>query len=295
MRIVAALGGNALLDPGAEPDHESQLQNVRRTARKLAGIREDGHELVITHGNGPQAGNILLQQEATPPAMPLDVVVAETQGQIGYMLQRELGNHLDTRPATILTQVEVDPDSPAFEDPSKPVGPFYTAEEAEGASGTIREVGSGKKPYRRVVPSPEPVSIIETGPIDSLLSEDGLVIASGGGGIPLTADGRGVEAVIDKDRTSSLLAQEIDADRLIILTDVEYVERGHGTDEAEPIQEMTAAEARDLAEEGEFGEGSMRPKVLAATAFVEETGREVVITSLENAKEALDGHGTLIR
>lgn len=295
MRIVTALGGNALLDPDAEPDHDSQLENVRRTAGKLAGLIEDGHELVITHGNGPQAGNILLQQERTPPAMPLDVVVAETQGQIGYMLQRELGNRLDTRPATVLTQVEVDPDSPASEEPSKPVGPFYTAEEAEEATGTIKEVGSGDRPYRRVVPSPDPISIIETDAITSLLGEDGLVIAAGGGGIPVTADGEGVEAVIDKDRTSSLLAREIDARKLLILTDVEHVERGHGTGDAEPIETMTPEEARELAEDGEFGEGSMRPKVLAAASFVEETGEEAVITSLEHAREAIDGHGTVIR
>lgn len=295
MRIVTALGGNALLDPDAEPDHDSQLDNVRRTARELAALIEDGHELVLTHGNGPQAGNILLQQERAPPAMPLDVVVAETQGQIGYMLQRELGNHLDTRPATVLTQVEVDPDSPAFEDPSKPVGPFYTAEEAEKAAGTIKEVGDGDRPYRRVVPSPDPVSIIETDAIESLLEDDGLVIAAGGGGIPVTAGGEGVEAVIDKDRTSSLLAREIDAEKLLILTDVEHVQRDHGTADAEPIEAMRPEEARELAEDGEFGEGSMRPKVLAAVSFVEETGMEAVITSLDHAKKAVEGHGTVIR
>jgi len=295
MRVVTALGGNALLDPDTEPDHASQLANIQRTAEELAGLIEEGHELAVTHGNGPQAGNILLQQEATPPAMPLDVVVAETQGQIGYMLQLELSDRLDTYPVTVLTQVEVDPDSPAFDDPSKPVGPFYTAEEAEKAEGLIKEVGTGERPYRRVVPSPDPVSIVETDAIRSLLEEDGLVIAAGGGGVPVTPEGDGVEAVIDKDRTSSLLAREIGAGKLIILTDVEYVQRGHGTAAAEPIETMTPAEAREMAEDGEFGEGSMRPKVLAATSFVEETGNEAVITSLEHVDKAIDGHGTVIR
>lgn len=295
MRLVVALGGNALLDPDAEPDHDSQLRNVRETAERLAAVIEEGHELVITHGNGPQAGNILLQQERTPPMMPLDVVVAETQGQIGYMLQRELGNRLDIQPTTVLTQVEVDPDSTAFDDPSKPVGPFYTAEEAEKANGTIKEVGSGEKPYRRVVPSPEPRAVIETGSIRSLLDAEGVVIAAGGGGVPVTGDGDGVEAVIDKDRTSSLLAREIDADMLVILTDVEYVKRHHGTEDEERIESMTVEEARTMAEEGVFGEGSMRPKVLAAADFADATGREAVITSLGHAGETLRGHGTVIR
>lgn len=295
MRLVVALGGNALLDPDAEPDHDSQLRNVRETAERLAAVIEEGHDLVITHGNGPQAGNILLQQERTPPMMPLDVVVAETQGQIGYMLQRELGNRLDVRPTTVLTQVEVDPDSPAFDDPSKPVGPFYTAEEAEKANGTIKEIGSGEKPYRRVVPSPEPRAVIETGSITSLLDAEGVVIAAGGGGVPVTGDGDSVEAVIDKDGTSSLLAREIDADMLVILTDVEYVKRHHGTEDEERIEAMTVEEARTMAEEGVFGEGSMRPKVLAAADFADATGREAVITSLGHAREALRGHGTVIR
>lgn len=295
VRIVAALGGNALLDPERPPEYSNQFENIRSTAGELARLLEDGHELVLTHGNGPQAGNILLQQEKAPPAMPLDVVVAETQGQIGYMLQRELGKQVERPPVTVLTQVVVDEDSDAFDDPTKPVGPFYTEEEAQDAPGTVKKVGSGDRAYRRVVPSPPPQSIREEDAIASLLEEEGLVIAAGGGGIPVTADGDGVEAVIDKDRTASLLARTIGADILLILTDVDHVFRDYGTDDEEQIGEMTVREARELADAGEFGEGSMEPKVRAAATFADETGNRAVITSLDNIEAALEGYGTVIR
>ncbi|MDY6770632.1 MAG: carbamate kinase [Candidatus Nanohaloarchaea archaeon] len=294
MRIVVALGGNALLDPEAEPEYESQLRNVERTTDQLASLADD-NELVLTHGNGPQAGNILLQQEETPPEMPLDVVVAETQGQIGYMLQRELGERLDTDPATVVTQVVVDPDDPAFDDPSKPVGPFYTADEVEGKRGTIKEVGTGEKRYRRVVPSPEPQGVVEADAIRRLIEAQAAVIASGGGGIPVTDEGKGVEAVIDKDGAAALLAEELDADMLLIVTDVDYAYRDYGTDDEEPLEELTPAEAREIADDGEFGEGSMAPKVRAAARFADRTGGKAVITSLANLDAALDGEGTTLR
>ncbi|MDY6777471.1 MAG: carbamate kinase [Candidatus Nanohaloarchaea archaeon] len=298
MRIVIALGGNALLDPEAEPSYDAQQENIRLTAKRLVRLLKEDHELVITHGNGPQAGNILLQQEETPPEMPLDVVVAETQGQIGYMLQRELqraagemGTACD--PATLLTRVVVDRESEAFDHPSKPVGPFYTEEEARGKEGTIKEVGTGEKRFRRVVPSPPPESVLEADVIRELVDVDSPVIACGGGGIPVDSDDNGVEAVIDKDRTASLLARMIEADLLLILTDVPYAYRDF-TGDREPIERLSPEKARDLAAAGEFGEGSMEPKVLAAASFVEETGERAVIGSVESLREAVEGRGTVV-
>jgi carbamate kinase len=300
MRLVLALGGNALLDPEAPPGYESQIENIRQTASRLVTLLDDGHELAITHGNGPQVGNIMLQEERTPPKMPLDVDVAETQGQIGYLLQREIGAMLShreegCRPATLVTQVIVDEDDAAFDEPSKPVGPFYTEEEAQQAEGTIKKIGSGEKPYRRVVPSPKPRRIVERETIASLLSKNRLVIACGGGGIPITKEGEGIEAVVDKDRSAALLAEEIDAERLLILTDVPHVCRDFGTDQQEAIEEMNVEEAVQLAEKGVFGEGSMEPKVRAAARFVEATGRKAIIGSLHNMGQVLEGKGTVVK
>jgi len=299
MRLTIALGGNALLDPDDEPSHAAQAANIRNTAERLAGLIEEGHELVIVHGNGPQAGSILLQQEETPPEMPLDVVVAETQGQIGYMLQRALDQELqqgdeDRRAVTVLTQVVVDEDAEAFDHPFKPVGPFYTEAEAREKPFETKEVGTGDRRWRRVVPSPEPVDIMETDTIRSVLESRDAVIACGGGGVPVSSSFEGMEAVIDKDRSAALLAEELDADRLVILTNVDHAYLEFGTPQQEAIEELSVARARELVEDSVFGEGTMRPKIEAAAAFAERTGKPAVIGSLEHIDGVLDDDGTVI-
>lgn len=298
MRIVTALGGNALLDPEREPEYENQRENIEKTARKLGRLMEQGHELVVTHGNGPQVGNIMLQEEKTPPEMPLDVDVAETQGQIGYMLQRSLDRAmeqagLDADAVTVVSQVVVDSSSKAFEEPSKPVGPFYTAEDAEMLED-VKKVGEGSRPYRRVVPSPAPEDIVEKRQIKRLVDAGDLVIACGGGGIPVTREFEGVEAVVDKDRSAGLLAELVDADVLLISTDVEYVYRDYGGADEEVVRSLSVEEARLLAEENKRGVGSMNPKLEACADFVESTGNKAIIGSVENIVEALDGRGTVI-
>ncbi|MDY6788933.1 MAG: carbamate kinase [Candidatus Nanohaloarchaea archaeon] len=299
MRIVVAIGGNAILPAEGIQDFGEEIDRVERTAEKLADIISQGHEVVITHGNGPQIGNMILQEEATPPELPLDVDVAQTQGQIGYLIQRELGRKLkdsiEDRPVTLLTQTVVETDSEEFENPSKPVGPFYSEEEAENKAGTIKKVGNGDKPFRRVVPSPRPLDIREKEQVGALLDRGNTVIACGGGGIPVNEEGKGVEAVVDKDRASAMLAKFIDSDMLVILTDVEYAYRNFGSEDQEAVEDADPSVIKDMLSNDEFEEGSMRPKIESAVEFVESTGRKAVIGSLENALEAIKGKGTVIR
>ena len=291
MRIVVALGGNALLRRGEAPTAEAQRRNVRIAANSLAPVARE-HQLVITHGNGPQVGLLALQaaayEDVRPP--PLDVLGAESEGMIGYMIEQELGNLMPfERPfATILTMMEVDPADPAFDNPTKPIGPVYGEEEAGALAAergwTVAPDGDG---WRRVVPSPLPQRVFEIRPVRWLLEHNVIVICSGGGGIPTMYDDEGklhgVEAVIDKDRASALLAEEVEADCLILATEADAVYLDWGTPQQRPIRTITPEELR----QHQFPAGSMGPKVEAACTFVERTGGRAAIGALGEIEEIL--------
>ena len=292
MRVVAALGGNALLERGEPLDADTQRRNVVAAAIALADVARD-HELIVTHGNGPQVGLLALQAEAYPEggAYPLDVLGAESEGMIGYLLQQGLDNAVGRHPvATLLTQVEVDVDDPAFGDPTKFIGPVYdkaTADRQAAVRGwSVRPDGPH---WRRVVPSPEPRAIVELETIELLVDKGVLVICAGGGGVPVVRERhgtiRGVEAVVDKDLAAAMLAIALRADVLLLLTDVPRVEVGWGTPSARPLDATTPAELRRL----EFAAGSMGPKVEAAARFVEATGGRAVIGALKHAASLMAG------
>ena len=311
-RIVIALGGNAIKQADQQGTTEEQFYNVDITAQQIAKIIEKGYQVVVTHGNGPKAGALLIQQEEAAELVPgqtLAVCGAMTQGQIGWMMQNRIAYHLagngQRRPVcTVVTQVLVSADDPDFQDPTKPVGPFYTKEAAEMLADEkgyiIKEVKPNTaKPWRRVVPSPEPLGIVEEESINALIDSGAVVIASGGGGIPvrqLPDDGlEGVEAVIDKDRAGFKLAQAVGADKFMILTDVENVYIGYNTPEQKKLGTISLAEAEEYLTRGEFLKGSMGPKVEAAIRFVKWSGKEAIITSLHKALDALEGrNGTRI-
>ena len=304
MRVVVALGGNALLRRGQELSAENQRENARAACRALAPVALE-HELVVAHGNGPQVGLLALQGSAYKDveAYPLDVLGAETQGMIGYIVEQELGNELpfEKHLATLLTMIEVDADDPAFGNPTKPIGPLYDEAEAKRLEA---EKGWTFKPdgdsLRRVVPSPRPKRIFELEAIRTLLDRGCVVICSGGGGIPTTYSdeaapaGRrleGVEAVIDKDLASALLAIDLEADVLAIVTDVDAVYEGWGTPEQRAIRRATPS---SLAA-SEFAAGSMGPKVQAACQFVEQTGKQAAIGSIHEAAALIRGEaGTVV-
>lgn len=299
MRVVVALGGNALLRRGQALNAENQRGNIRVAAVELAAVHAH-HQLVIAHGNGPQVGLLALMDAAYAAVdpFPLDVIGAETVGMIGYMIEQELGNiiPIDDHIVTILTQVLVDPDDPAFRHPSKPVGPVYERAEAERLQ---REKGWSIAPdgeyFRRVVPSPSPQRIIEIDAIRMLVDNGIVVICAGGGGIPTAydADGKlyGVEAVIDKDLASGLLARDLDADMLVMLTDVPCLYENFGSS----AQRAVKAAHPDALEQFEFAAGSMGPKVEAACRFVRATGKRSAIGQLSELSRILDGAaGTLI-
>jgi carbamate kinase len=304
MRVVVALGGNALLQRGQELSAENQRVNARAACKALAPIALE-HELVVSHGNGPQVGLLALQGSAYTEVetYPLDVLDAETQGMVGYIIEQELGNELpfEKHLATLLTMIEVDAADPAFADPTKPIGPVYGAAEAERLAA---EKGWTFKPdgdrMRRVVPSPQPKRIFELEAIRSLLEGGCIVICAGGGGIPTTYTaepgpaGRrleGVEAVIDKDLASALLAIEVGADVLAIVTDVDAVYEGWGTPEQRAIRRTTPAKLAAA----EFAAGSMGPKVRAACQFVEQTGKVAAIGSIHEASALVRGEaGTVV-
>lgn len=283
------------------------MANVSYSAQQIVKLIQAGYRVVVSHGNGPQVGNILLQNAAARdqvPAMPLDVCGAESQGLIGYMIQQCVYNELkkaglDKQVVTVLTQVVVDRQDPAFENPTKPVGPFYSREEAEKnmkekGETWIEDSGRG---WRKVVPSPRPKEIVEIGTIRTLVDNGVIVIASGGGGIPVVKDDdrlAGVEAVIDKDLASSLLARELGADVLVIATDVTNVAINYGKPDQKNLERLTVAEAKNYLAAGQFGKGSMGPKVEAAINFVE-AGGEAVITSLSHLEAGVKGEkGTRI-
>lgn len=292
MKLVVALGGNALLKRGESPTAAVQRRNVGVAVRAVAALARE-HEVLITHGNGPQVGLLALQAQGLrgDSPYPLDVLGAESEGMIGYMVAQELQNELPERDvATLLTQVVVDAADPAFEAPTKPIGPVYTEDDArrlaERSGWDMAPDGDG---WRRVVPSPLPVRILEVGTLRLLVRHRVVVVCAGGGGIPVVVDdwGRvhGVEAVIDKDRTASLLAREVGADALLLLTDVDGIYRTWGTDEAERITTLRAAELDDLA----LPEGSMGPKAVACAEFVRATGGFAAIGALEDAVDLLAG------
>jgi carbamate kinase len=299
MRIVAALGGNALLRRGQVMTAENQRENVRTAARALVPVAEQ-HQLVITHGNGPQVGLLALQSAAYKEVglYPLDVLGAESEGMIGYLLEQELGNLLpeDQPFATILTQVEVDPRDPAFQQPSKPIGPIYSKEEAEHlAAERGWSIAPDGEHYRRVVPSPRPLRIFELKVIELLVRQGVVVISTGGGGIPtmFLPDGSliGVEAVIDKDRAGALLARSLHAHMFLMLTDVD----GTYLDWATPSQRRIARAHPDALEAYAFASGSMGPKVEAAIEYARATSGTAAIGSLEDAARLVAGEaGTLV-
>ena len=293
MLVVAALGGNALLKRGEPLTAGVQRNNVQIAARSLAAVVRAGHDLVVTHGNGPQVGLLALQGASYKPdeAYPLDVLGAETEGMIGYMIEQELENALEhDRPvATLLTQVVVDPRDPAFEKPTKFVGPVYDREEAERrAAGAGWSIAPDGDKWRRVVPSPKPLEIPDMRVLKLLLDQGVVVVCAGGGGIPVLRreDGSmvGIEAVIDKDAASALLASQLGADALLLLTDVDAVYRDFGTDQSTPLSELTVAEARAL----EMPAGSMGPKLQAACDFAQAGGISG-IGRLQDAVAILEG------
>lgn len=299
---MIALGGNAILQPKQEATYENQLENVRISSEVIARIIKNGHQVIITHGNGPQVGNILRQNEEAKevvPPFPLDVCSAESQGFIGYMMDQTLKNELkklglNNSVVCILTQTEVSKDDPAFKDPTKPIGVFYSEEEAkklaEEKNWVVKEdAGRG---WRRVVASPMPISIHGSEVIKQLTDTNTIVIASGGGGIPVIKedDGslKGIEAVIDKDRSGYRLAVEAEATVLMILTDVENVYVNYGKPDQKALEHVTLDEVKKYVDEGQFSAGSMGPKVEAAINFAEQGGK-AIICSLDKADLALEG------
>ena len=300
MLVVAALGGNALLQRGEPLTAEAQRANVATAAASLARIIEAGHQLVVTHGNGPQIGLLALQGAAYKPdeVFPLDVLGAETDGMIGYLIEQELENALghDRPVATLLTQVEVDPKDPAFARPTKFIGPVYDKAEAERlAQARSWSIAADGAHWRRVVPSPMPMDIPDLRVLQLLLEQDVTLICAGGGGIPVVRrpDGSliGIEAVIDKDHATALLAHKLKADALLLLTDVEAVFRGFGTEAQTAIRRVSPEDAVRL----DLPEGSMAPKVAAAASFVSGRDRYACVGRLEDALAMLEGRaGTMI-
>ncbi|MEW6488714.1 MAG: carbamate kinase [Thermodesulfobacteriota bacterium] len=313
---VVSLGGNALLRRGESGTIEEQFEHARTCTAQISRMLRQGRRVVVTHGNGPIVGNIVIRNEAarnTVPPMPLYICDADSEGGIGFMIQQTLYNHLRrherARPVvTLITQVVVDPDDPAFAAPTKPIGPWYTAGEAarlEAEKGwrvvRARPGGEGEegRAYRRVVPSPRPLRIVEAAVIRRLAREGVVVIAAGGGGVPV-AEGpegelRGVEAVVDKDLATAVLARELGAEAVLILTDVDRVYLDFGQADQRGLGEVSVAELKEYRAQGHFPPGTMGPKVDAALEFLEAGGREVVITSPELAVEAMQGRaGTRI-
>jgi carbamate kinase len=297
--VLVALGGNALIRKGQVGTIDEQFANLRLPLRQIARLARQ-YRILITHGNGPQVGNLLLQQEscASVPRLPLEILVAQTQGQIGYMIESTLdselmalGDGVHTPLVSVLSYVVVDAMDPAFQCPSKPIGPVYTTAEAAALPYPTRKTAHG---YRRVVASPQPLTIVEKREIVQLLAMDFIVICCGGGGIPVIREGRafcGVDAVIDKDLTSARLAQEVGVDIFVIATDVAGVALHYGQPEQQFLRSLTLAQAAQYTQAGYFPAGSMGPKIEAATAFLHSGGKRAVITSIRTIEQAVAGHG----
>lgn len=311
-RVLIAIGGNAITQEGQVGTIAEQMENIEQSLSPVVKMLTDGYDLIITHGNGPQVGSALIKEETSKnkvPAYPLDILNAQTQGSIGVLIEQALKNKLrlarSTREvATLITQVLVDPKDPRFENPSKPVGPFYTEEQLkqlkseEPSARDFTWVEDSGRGYRRVVPSPLPVDILNKKAIQSLAENHFVVVAGGGGGIPVVEDNGqfiGVEAVIDKDFASALIAAQIEADIFMILTGVSRVMLNYGKPNQVELAEMTVAQAKKYMNEGQFPKGSMGPKIEAAISYIENGGKQVIITSIDKVEEALNGEtGTKI-
>lgn len=295
--LLVALGGNALIRKGEKGNAEEQFRNLKLPISQIARLSST-YRIIITHGNGPQVGNLLLQQECCDvvPQLPLEILVAQTQGEIGYMIESSLDSALmelgiDTQKhlVSLISYVVVDEKDPAFENPSKPIGPVYTAERAATLPYPTRNTPKG---YRRVVASPVPVTIVEKREIKKLIDMNFIVICCGGGGIPVIREGRtfcGVDAVIDKDLASAVLAQEVGVDIFLIATDVEGAALRYGAADQEFLRRLTVNEAARYSGEGHFPPGSMGPKVEAAAGFIQRGGKRAVICSIEAIEEAVAG------
>ncbi len=309
-RVVVALGGNAILQRGQRGTAAEQMENVRMTAEQVVRMIQAGYEVILTHGNGPQVGTILIQNELGArqvPPMPMDVCGAESQGFIGYLFSQALSNCMREKglhggmPVCIVTRVRVDGSDPAFKNPTKPVGPFFSEEEAkkrieQRGETWIEDAGRG---WRRVVPSPDPKEIVEKYAVADLVEKGYVVIASGGGGIPVVDDGNGklegIEAVIDKDLAAERLAHDVRANVLMILTDVPRVLINYRQPGEKALETISSTELEDYMREGHFKAGSMGPKVEATLRFVRNGGERAVIARLDEALEALEGsNGTQV-
>jgi carbamate kinase len=290
--LIVALGGNALIKPGEGGTPEQMINNLRAPIKQIAEL-SDAYNIVITHGNGPQVGALLLQQEASDEItkMPLQILVAETQGQIGFLIEStldeelmHLGTDLDKYFLTVLTYVEVDRNDRAFKHPTKPIGPVYKKKQP----GYVKTA----KGWRRVVPSPKPIRIVQSREIKKLIQENFIVISCGGGGVPVIQEGnrfQGVEAVIDKDLASAKLGEQVNADILVIATDVEKVALNYGRIDYKYLDRVSTADAKEYMKQGHFPPGSMGPKIQAVINFLESGGEQAIITSIEKIKEALEG------
>ncbi len=308
-KVLVALGGNAILKHKEKGTADEQFENVRITCEHLVQLIKDGYKIAVTHGNGPQVGDILLKNERAKdilPPMPLDICGAQSQGMIGYMLQQSMRNEMkkagiNIPVVSLTTQTIVYENDVAFKNPTKPIGPFYAVSEAEKLRKEkkwmmVEDSGRG---YRRVVPSPKPMEIVERDTIRTLFESDAIVIAAGGGGVPVIVKGdgglEGVIAVIDKDLVAQIFANDIGAEILLMLTDVEKVSLNFGQPDQKNLHEMTIKEAKQYLKEGHFAQGSMAPKIEAAIKFLEAGGEKAVISSLEKGRKALEGKaGTTI-
>ncbi len=300
--VIIAIGGNSLIKDSEHMTVYDQYKAAGETSEHIAGIVEEGYRVVITHGNGPQVGFILLRSEMAKQVLhevPLDSCGADTQGALGYQISQTLDNELQRRGikrsvVAVVTQAVVDPDDPAFQQPDKPIGPFYSAESAgkHQADGWIMTEDASRG-WRRVVPSPQPLELIEQPAIEALLEQEIIVVAVGGGGIPVirhdNGDLEGVPAVIDKDRASCLLAKNLGAEVFIISTAVDRVALHFGTPEQRDLDRMTVAEARRYLDEGHFAPGSMKPKIESAVDFLENGGQRVIVTRPDLLEEAIHG------
>jgi carbamate kinase len=303
-KMVIALGGNAIKQWDQKGYAEEQFENVRKSCSPIVKIIKRGFRIVITHGNGPQVGNLLIQQEEgarVVPSQPIDICDAMTQGQIGYMIQQALLNELkdvrlDRSVVTLITQVMVDREDPGFRNPTKPVGPFYSRSQKEKYEKqwghVFKRVKMKGEHYRRVVPSPDPLRILEAKMVKDLLESGVIVIASGGGGIPVVLDDQGhmsgVEAVVDKDLAGEKLAESVGADLFMILTDVDKVFLHFGTKKQRALKTLYLEQARQYLNDGHFPSGSMGPKIEACIRFIEYGGERAIITCLDYADDALD-------
>lgn len=294
--LLIALGGNALVQKGQEGTIEEQFENLRVPIKQIAKVSND-YRIIITHGNGPQVGNLLLQQECcdSVPKLPLEILVAQTEGQIGYMIESTLDEELMASGldhkmlVSLITYVVVDKNDPAFRKPTKPIGPSFTSEEASRLDYPTIETAKG---YRRLVASPKPITIIEKREIHKLIDMDFIVICCGGGGIPVVRTGRafsGVDAVIDKDLASACLAEEIGVDIFVMATDVEGAMLNFGTSQQKMLRTVTKEEMAGFMKEGHFSKGSMLPKVEAAIQFLQHGGKHVIITSINLIEAAING------